>query len=255
LFDTAEQEGAGVFSGERAEFARHGTGWRVNRRSAPPLHARFVIDATGRNGIRMDGSRARIIDDLLIATTLQISFRDPRRRDLRTLIEATPSGWWYSAVLPRNSFIAMFFTGRESYRRGDDFIPEQLHEAPLTRARVQESGITQTSTAVTPVTSSRRRLIVGEGWLAAGDSACSFDPLSGRGIFKALRHGASAARAADAAMRGSGLALEQYADMVGQEFDAYLTQKESFYASQIRWRDRPFWKARATRDSFAAQAS
>ena len=164
---------------------------------------------------------------------------------LRTLIEATPSGWWYSACLPGNSLIAMFFTGREEFRRGDDFIRGQLDEAPLTRGRLQKSGITKTGAAVTVVTSSRRRRMAGEGWLAVGDSVCSFDPLSGRGIFKALRHGASAAAAADASMRGDGIALEHYADMARQEFDTYLMQKESFYASQIRWADRAFWKARA----------
>ncbi len=244
LFDAAEQHGASVFAGERVEFSRQGSGWRINRRNGETLHSRFVIDATGRNGIRIDGSRERIVDDLLIATTLQMSFCDSRPRDLRTLIETTACGWWYSACLPGNSFIAVFFTGRESYQSGDDFIAEQLQEAPITRGRVQESDIKQIGTAVTPVTSSIRRQIFGERWLAVGDSACSLDPLSGRGIFKALKHGAAAAAAAEASMRSERVALERYEEMVRQEFETYLTQKESFYASQIRWRERPFWKAR-----------
>jgi flavin-dependent dehydrogenase len=244
LFDAAEQGGANVFAGERVEFARQGSAWRVNRSNGDTLDARFVIDATGRNGLRIDGSRERFIDDLLIATTLQISFRDSRPRDLRTLIETTACGWWYSACLPENGFIAMFFTGRESYRSGDDFIAEQLQEAPLTSGRVQESGIKQASIAVTPVTSSLRRQIFGEAWLAVGDSACSSDPLSGRGIFKALKHGAVAAAAVDMTMRGERTAPERYQEMVRREFDTYLAQKEAFYASQIRWSQRPFWKAR-----------
>ena len=33
--------------------------------------------------------------------------------------------------------------------------------------------------------------------------------------------------------------------MVRQEFDSYLVQKKSFYASQTRWQNRPFWKAKS----------
>ncbi|MDQ2774929.1 MAG: tryptophan 7-halogenase [Acidobacteriota bacterium] len=245
LFDAAEQEGASVFLSERVEIARQGIGSLIKRPDRPALFARFAIDASGRNGMRIDGSRDRIVDDLLLVTIVQISFCDLRRRDLRTLVEATPSGWWYSACLPGNRLIAMFFTGRESYRRGDAFIQEQLFEAPLTCGRIHQPGNTQTRTTVVPVTSSRRLRITGEGWLSVGDSACSFDPLSGRGIFKALRHGAAAAKAASAAMRGEATALDRYAEMVRQEFDTYILQKELFYASQLRWPNRSFWKARA----------
>jgi flavin-dependent dehydrogenase len=244
LFDAAEQEGATVFLGERVEFVRQGIGSLIKRRNERVVYARFAIDASGRNGIRLHGSRERIVDDLLLATIVQIPFSDNRQRDLRTLIEATPYGWWYSAYLPGNNLIAMFFTDRESYRRGDGYIREQLSYAPLTQKRVAEARFVQTRTKVVPVSSSRRQRITGDAWLSVGDSACSFDPLSGRGIFKALRHGIAAAVAADAAMRGDVMALNRYADMVRQEFDAYVLQKNSFYAHQNRWPDRAFWKVR-----------
>ena len=247
LFDAAARNGATALCGERVEFERETNCWIVRRRGAPAISARFAIDATGRNGIRIDGSRERVVDDLLLATILRISRSDHQTGDLRTLIEATPSGWWYSTCLPGNRMIAMFFTGRETYRRGEDFVNTQLEEAPLTCARVRKDRVVQVHTRVVPVTSSRRRRVNGERWLAVGDSACSLDPLSGRGIFKAVRQGTAAAKAADAALRGDAAALDGYADMVRQEFQSYIVQKESFYANQFRWRDRSFWKARSTR--------
>ena len=52
------------------------------------------------------------------------------------------------------------------------------------------------------VASSCRKTISGEAWLAVGDSASSYDPLSGRGIFKAMRQGTNAAIAVDGFLRG-----------------------------------------------------
>jgi 2-polyprenyl-6-methoxyphenol hydroxylase-like FAD-dependent oxidoreductase len=191
------------------------------------------------------GNRERIVDDVLVATVVRLSFPNTKKRDLRTLIEATPSGWWYSASLPANRMIAMFFTGRGIFRRGDDFLREQLDSAPLTNRRVQRDASASSSVSVVSASSSCRREIAGDGWLCAGDSASSLDPLSGRGIFNAIRQSAAAARAVDATLRGDLAAPGGYAAMVRGEFDVYLSQKTRFYGSQIVWADHPFWKARA----------
>jgi flavin-dependent dehydrogenase len=244
LFDAAQDEGASVFSAERVEFDRETSGWMVRRRDGTSLFARFAIDATGRNGLRMDESRERTIEDSLIATILRIDFRDTRPRELRTLIEAAPCGWWYSACVPDNGLIAMFFTGRECYRRGNDFVEGQLEAAPMTQSRIAKDGMWNGRTRVVAVSSSLRKQIYGNGCLAAGDSACSFDPLSGRGIFKALRHGAEAAQAVDEALRGNRAACCVYAESVRREFDAYAQQRAAFYAAHSKWEGQPFWQAR-----------
>ena len=70
------------------------------------------------------------------------------------------------------------------------------------------------------MTSSCRRLISGEGWLAVGDSASSYDPLSGRGIFKAMRQATNAAIAVDGFLRGETGLLTDYAALVRAEFEA-----------------------------------
>ena len=44
--------------------------------------------------------------------------------------------------------------------------------------------------------------ITGPGWLAVGDAAMSFDPLSLRGVTWALESGLAAARAHDASLQG-----------------------------------------------------
>jgi flavin-dependent dehydrogenase len=79
----------------------------------------------------------------------------------------------------------------------------------------------------------------GSNWLAAGDSASSYDPLSGRGVFKAVRHGVEAARAI---AEGS---EEAYSAMVEREFTEYVRQRRMYYAGERRWPGSIFWSRRA----------
>ena len=79
-----------------------------------------------------------------------------------------------------------------------------------------------------------------------GDSAASYDPLSGMGIFKALRQGTNAAIAVDAYLRGDAALLPEYAALVRREFDAYVRRRRAHYAAEQRWTGHEFWDNRPT---------
>jgi flavin-dependent dehydrogenase len=135
---------------------------------------------------------------------------------MRTCIESTSSGWWYTARL-RDETIAMFFVDPGEYANAGISPREQLADAPLTRGRLEHGSVVHSQ--VFRVSSSCRREIFGTDWMAVGDSASSFDPLSGRGIFKALRQGVIAANALDAKLRGNDNPMSEYASLVRSEFD------------------------------------
>jgi flavin-dependent dehydrogenase len=84
----------------------------------------------------------------------------------------------------------------------------------------------------------------GPHWLAAGDAASSFDPLSGQGIHKALSNGLAAADAIRACLDGDGTATERYADGIRQSFDTFLAQRQAFYTQERRWPEATFWACR-----------
>jgi flavin-dependent dehydrogenase len=86
--------------------------------------------------------------------------------------------------------------------------------------------------------------VVGRDWLAVGDAAAAFDPLSSQGICRTLRWGVRAAATIDACLRGSRTALREYAAAVSHEADVYLTKRSSYYGSERRWREYPFWNRR-----------
>jgi flavin-dependent dehydrogenase len=203
------------------------------------IEARFVVDASGRNGLRIEGDGQRDVDDRLIAIVMRAAGAGD---DLRTFIEAAPAGWWYSAPLPNGETIAMFFTDCELYTREGIVPDEQLYDARLTRGRLDGAEILGSRTVY--VASSCRKTIAGDGWLAVGDSASSYDPLSGRGIFNALRQGARAAEAIDGWLRGDSGPVSEYAAHVRTAFEAYVQERRAYYAAETRWREREFWRNR-----------
>jgi flavin-dependent dehydrogenase len=216
-----------------------------NRALPREVKADFLVDASGRNGLRVESGYSRDGDDALIAIVLHVRHggagfsRAPR--DMRTGIESAPSGWWYTARLCDET-IVMFFADPAEYTNVGISLGEQLADAPLTRSRLEHGSILRSR--IVRVSSSCRKEIFGADWMAVGDSASSFDPLSGRGVFKALRQGVVAANALDAKLRGNSQPMSEYASLVRREFDAYARQRHQFYAAERRWLDRPFWRGR-----------
>jgi flavin-dependent dehydrogenase len=246
LMKEAASAGVCVYSSRRVgACCREGDGWTVGE-----FRSGFLVDACGRNGLRIDddsdgegdGNIDRENEDVLVAIALTISYSEQRARDLRTCIETTSCGWWYTAPLPDGTAIAMFFTDPTVYRQEGIAIYDQLKAAPLTARRLEGGHIEDSR--VLNVSSSCRTTLFGNGWLAVGDSASSYDPLSGRGVFKALRHASSAADVITARLRGDTSSMPMYATQVRREFDEYVRQRRLYYATERRWSEYSFWQAR-----------
>ena len=93
----------------------------------------------------------------------------------------------------------------------------------------------------------------GPGWLAVGDAALSFDPLSSQGLLNALFTGLAAAVAAEAHLEGDADAMPGHARALAGIQAAYERHLGLYYAQEDRWPDRPFWqRRRATRSTAAA---
>jgi len=234
LLDAARRAGAIVLSGVKAGTPVRSSGaWMLGE-----VRAGFLIDATGRNGLGLPDRAERVVDDELLAVALRVSYPGGAPEDARTLVESTPGGWWYCGLLPNGGVMAMFFTDPETYRVEGVEVGDRLAMAPFTRDRLCGSRLD--SSRVVYVPSSCRKTVVGERWAAVGDAASAYDPLSGRGIFKALRHGAALASACASGADG----LADYASMVRVEFEAYARQRREYYGGERRWPESGFWTRR-----------
>jgi 2-polyprenyl-6-methoxyphenol hydroxylase-like FAD-dependent oxidoreductase len=112
-----------------------------------------------------------------------------------------------------------------------------------THARM-EGGSVDKPPIICPAFSQILQPIAGERWIAAGDAAIGFDPISAMGIGYAIASGIHAARAIHDAMTGGGPLLAAYPDVIQQHYNRYLVRRREYYAMERRWPESQFWKRR-----------
>ncbi len=213
------------------------------------LSARFVVDATGRRSwfAHSQGVRHQVYDRL--AGVFAFLRLDPAQActDTYASIEACEQGWWYSAVLPDHRMVVAFMGDADTIRRLSWQTPEGWRSltasAPHTRGPMA-GAIWSARPALWSASSQRIETPIGDNWLAVGDAAGTFDPLSSQGIIKGMRNGIYAARVIVRHLRGDSNALEKYAAVLGREYNNYLDARAAYYRVEQRWPDSPFWQRR-----------
>lgn len=212
------------------------------------LNARFVVDATGRSAVFATAQGARRVTvDRTFALYGFFQLQPGRTFDTHTLVEACEEGWWYSALLPQGRVVAGLLGDGESLRGMKPGNPEPwlalLERAPATRRKLEACHFTGEALAL-PANLSRLEHMHGEGWLAAGDAACTLDPLSSQGISHALRCALLAAETLRLHFQGAPGALGTYEDTLQRQFQAHLQTRHRYYQLEQRWPAAPFWAHR-----------
>lgn len=255
LAEAAERAGATVLRGRRVEDVsapEPGAGgrWRVDVAGGPALSARLFIDATGSAARFARARGARSLDSDRLVAFVAV-FDGVRPADPRVLVEAFRDGWWYTAGLPDHARVVACMTDADlarSLRLGDrGRWLESLRQTSFVAGAVA-AGVPRGPLAVRPMHTRRLDRAAGPGWIAVGDAASSFDPLSSQGILKALRSGTFGAFAAADLLAGNRpRALERYDAFVAAEFAAYERARARYYSGETRWPQSEFWRRRAER--------
>ena len=165
-----------------------------------------------------------------------------------TLVEAVRSGWWYSARLPDEKLMVVYFTDSDLL---DHKVLKNsgwfalLRETEHTSKRVREGDYSPVAEPhVLAAHGARLDEIAGERWLAVGDAAAAYDPLSSYGISSALGSGFYAASAIVDSFAGCRDALPAYRRIIEQAYAQYLILYQEYYALEQRWPGELFWRRR-----------
>ncbi len=227
-------------------------GWFVRLKTddeSVELKARFIIDAGGQSApvARKLGLRSTVHQSL-VCCWMYGRDQCAGARGL-TYVEAVRDGWFYTAPVPDGRRILAFHTDADlplarAISKPNGLI-EWLEEARGLASLLAGVGfVPEGDSNVTSVRSAVLDPAVEEGWLATGDAAISFDPLSSQGLFNALFTGLAAAEAADSYLCGDRRSLTQYQETIRSVFDAYRAKLSAVYAAEKRWPDAPFWQRR-----------
>lgn len=229
------------------------------------VRVRYLVDCSGRRAVvaRSIGIPIAPSGDRLFAYAQWFSCSGGDD-DRYTRIEAAPYGWWYSNRLPGNDGdgarrLVVFHSDKDlpeakiaaSPQGFDQLLESSMHIAPLLKASgYQPCGTIRGA----PANSQRLQEFCGDAWMAVGDAAQAYDPLSSQGIDKALKtashaghliHYALTDAPHGAAELGSDNSfIRQYDAQLQKLWQTYLSQRDYFYGIQPRWSDQPFWQRR-----------
>jgi flavin-dependent dehydrogenase len=221
------------------------TGGLQNERQLNAAH--WVVDATGRAGYitRKMGTKKEIAGkQMAVACWLNTGMDDG---DQTTKIKSVADGWWYTAPLPHQKRVMVFHGLAETVAtimKNPDFFFDALNSAGIVPSHITEQQM------LAPLKSaeagvSKPTSCCGPGWLAVGDAALSFDPLSSQGIFFALYSGIRGAEAILSCTNSSANQLEvltQYTETVNKVFTANQLSRKHYYLSERRYLSHPYWQ-------------
>ena len=216
---------------------------------ARTIHADYVVDATGYRAAfaKAMGAESEILDSLICVYGFFVLDSESTLSRL-TMLEAVRDGWWYAARLPGEKATAAFAvdpeTVKQSGLRTNEgwlwSLSDTRHIAPA----LKHCRFLPGSLLTKPALSLLRRPVSGKRWLAVGDAASIYDPISAQGIYKALFDGAMAGAAIAHRIDGSTTSFDDYAAGVRDHFERYLTNRHYLYGLEQRWANSPFWKRR-----------
>jgi flavin-dependent dehydrogenase len=209
----------------------------------------FQIDAGGRSALlsrRLGG--VRLPSDRLVAFHMCMEGREADCFS-SIMVESVENGWWYSSLLPSHRRLVVFLTDADLVDRSAALTRSGLRSLLLqTRhigALIERSGYEPaTDVRATDASSGRLAAMGGDNWLAVGDAAESFDPLSAKGIANALYTGIRGAETVAATLRGDRMAIRNYDVHLSEIFRHYREHQTATYRQEMRWRESPFWRRR-----------
>ena len=212
------------------------------------LYCNYIIDATGRKAsvCRKLGVKKNVIDEL---TSLNFKYKIKKPVPFFVFTESFENGWIYVSPSEKNFLTVMIFTDLDlipSKKEKKEFIERHINNSVLIQEILQKNNIESEILDLKTRQANTTCLNVpfGKNWIAIGDAAYSFDPLSSYGITSALAAGYYGGHAVSDAISGKTEALETYHFIMDNAFLNYKIQLKEQYATEKRWKENAFWKRR-----------
>jgi len=212
------------------------------------VRTQIIVDAAGRGSRLLSafGARRRP-NDRLICSWMRAHV--PGFSNGRLHIEAEADGWWYAASLPHGETIVAFHTDADlpvaRTVRSAKALRERASGFAALRELVADPAWSNAKTGFCAANGASLISPIGENWIAVGDAALAFDPLSAQGLFNALYTGLAAAETVERHFRGDAAAFAEYAKEIAAIRDAYERHVAAWYGHGTRWSAHPFWSRRA----------
>ncbi len=216
------------------------------------IHADFVVDASGTRAVfaRQRGSfKLNDLSLVCMAARFPLLNHDQLNDEKLnhdkeisglTHIEAVEQGWWYGAHLPDRSLLLTFYSHAATVKAQRLQHTENwlalLAKATNSKSLIRSNQVAdEIQSFVAP--SYCLNQLSGRNWLAIGDAASAWDPITSQGITKAIANGIEAAQ-----FIGSPENEFTFAQTIKKMHQNYLTMRSQLYQLEQRWPESSFWQ-------------
>jgi flavin-dependent dehydrogenase len=227
---------------EVSDLQRQGGNWKVRLCDGEIERAKWIVDATGRRSALARRLRVNRIRDKQLIAFYAVGRVDANSVDC-TIVEATSEGWWYTTRLPSGAPMAGFHTDARTaayLRTKPDAWAAALAKTQHV-SRFASPKMFDRPLRALDARGARLANFEGDGWIACGDAAICFDPISGQGIFSALQSGYAAAMTVTWALNGEIKKPLEYSSQMNDVWSIYRARSRAAYQSERRWQNIGFW--------------
>ncbi len=207
-----------------------------------------VVDASGTRGVfaAQRGSKKDSSDPLVCLAMRFALAKGSRSVSRMTHLEGVEYGWWYAARIPDETLLVALYSDVEAIKAKGLNHAENwqsaLQAAPNTSELAADLVPLDARPRGFPALSYRLDKITGRGWLAIGDAASAYDPITSQGIVKSMTDGVLAAEVLAAGAESGCNELPKFGREVAARYEQYLEMRTHLYRLERRWPEARFWK-------------
>lgn len=232
------------------QISKENDGWEIKLKNKT-IKTDFIIDASGRtNLIKKQLQISKENMDKLVGLHAIL----PEKLNLDySIIYPDNSGWFYFLPISEYKTYVSYFTDSDLWNK-KDLISSKLIFQKLQQINNQNK-ISFTSDfknieflKIKASHTSVLDKVVGTNWVAVGDAALTFDPLSSSGMYNALimsKFISEALKNLKQAKYSNSEFGEQVYQFYKRIWDHYTKDYELFYGSEMRFPNAEFWKRRS----------
>lgn len=210
------------------------------------VQGKILVDATGRNRAVLQklDIQATTHDELVVLSCHIPKLKHPKLTH-EVYVESFKEGWGIVSALNETENICSIFTHKnheilsklKDVSQWKSVLAETVYLKDFLTEDVQvkfKGGNANSSVA---------NKTSGSNWLALGDAAMSFDPLSSHGITNTIYTAVRAAEAIEKKLTEADPdAFREYGETMQKIYQQYLLSKNKLYQQETRWKNSEFWK-------------
>lgn len=202
------------------------------------IHAKFLIDASGRQShLCRSLNLPSVKHDKLVGVGAFLQFKDRRILPQEVFLETVEQGWWYCATLPDQRMTVTLFTDADLVKEQQLQKPENWSKLLSSTKYMGKRAENAFSNELPWVRNAFSQLTDSSSctnFLAVGDAAAAFDPISSMGIGFAVSSACNAARAVNYFLEGDSASVESYRYSLKEIFASYKSLCKRYYSMEQR---------------------